>query len=372
MYDIIVFAHLFNPHIGGLEKYVENFYNNLSNRKVLVITSKYKKELSKDEEDQNISIKRIDCIEMVKGKYYIPSYKGVKQIVEVFKENRANKPEIHTHTRFYLNNWIATYLAKKNKLTHYHFEHGSSFVKDGSPFVRFSARIFDLFLAGYILRNSKLIFPVSESVREFLQPRYPKLSYGPTIYNSYPFLLDTFPNKRKPEILKLLFVGRVIRSKGIYELIDACISMKEESIPFTLTIIGDGSEMNNIKKIIKEKNLSSHINMMGLLPFEETQKHFSKYDIFINPSYTEGLPTAVLEGLANGLFVVATDVGGTKEIIPKEKLIPLEDLSGKSIKNSVVHILKNWNEETGIYKEIYNTAKNKFNWKENIKKYENK
>jgi glycosyltransferase involved in cell wall biosynthesis len=372
MYDIIAFAHLYKPHIGGLEKYVENFYKNLTNKKVLIITSKYEKALLKYEEDQNISIKRIDCIEVVKGKYYIPTPNGLKQIVDVFKENRENNPEIHTHTRFYLNNWIATYLAKRNKLTQYHFEHGSSFVKDGSLFVRLCAWIFDLFLAGYILRNSKLIFPVSDSVREFLQSRYSKLRYGPTIYNSYPFPLDTFPDRRKPEIIKLLFVGRVIRSKGIYELIDACISMNENHIPFTLTIIGDGSEMNSIKRLIKDNNLSGHITMMGLLPFEETQKQFSKYDILINPSYTEGLPTAVLEGLANGLFVVATDVGGTKEIIPKEKLVQLENLSGSSIKNNIVNILDNWDSEIKIYKEIYNTAKNKFNWKENIKKYENK
>ena len=372
MYDIIAFAHLYKPHIGGLEKYVENFYKNLSNKKVIIITSRYEKELSRDEHDQNTTIKRIDCIEVVKGKYYIPTYNGLKQITKIIKENKGNNPEIHTHTRFYLNNWIATFLAKRNKLTHYHFEHGSSSVKDGSPFVRFSAWIFDIFLARYILRNSKIVFPVSDSVREFLQSRYSKLRYGPTIYNSYPFPLYAFPEKRKPEILKLLFVGRVIRSKGIYELIDACISMNENHIPFTLTIIGDGSEMNSIRQLIKDNNLSEHITMMGLLPFEETQKQFPKYDILINPSYTEGVPTAVLEGLANGLFVVATDVGGTKEIIPKEKLIPLENLSGTSIKNSIVHIFENWDDEIKIYKEIYNTAKNKFNWKENIKKYEKK
>ncbi len=370
MYDIIVFAHLYKPHVGGLEKYVENFYKNLSNKKVLVITSRYDKKLAEIETNGNTDILRIDCIEMVKGKYYIPTPSGLKQIVEVIKENQGNNPEIHTHTRFYLNNWIATFIAKRNHLIHYHFEHGSSFVKDGSLFVRLCAWIFDFFLAGYILRNSKLIFPISDSVREFLQSRYSKLKYGPTIYNSYPFPLDIFPNKRKPEILKLLFVGRIIRSKGIYELIDACVSMNENRIPFALTIIGDGSEMSNIKRLVKDNNLSGHISMMGLLPFEETQKQFSKYDIFINPSYTEGLPTTVLEGLANGLFIVATDVGGTKEIIPQERLIPLGNLSGRAIKNDIVHIMENWDDEVKIYKDIYNTAKNKFNWKENIKKYE--
>jgi glycosyltransferase involved in cell wall biosynthesis len=370
MYDIIVFAHLYKPHVGGLEKYVEHFYKNLSNKKVLVITSRYDKKLSERENDGNTDILRIDCIEMVKGKYYIPTPSGLKQITQVIKEHKENTPEIPTHTRFYLNNWIATFLSKRNHLTHYHFDHGSSFVKDGSLFVKLCAWIFDFSLAGYILRNSKLIFSISDSVREFLQSRYSNLKYGPTIYNSYPFPLEIFPNKRKPDILKLLFVGRIIRSKGIYEMIDACVSMNENHIPFSLTVIGDGSEMSNIKRLVKDNNLSGKISMMGLLPFDETQKQFAKYDIFINPSYTEGLPTTVLEGLANGLFVVATDVGGTKEIIPQERLIPFGSLSGRAIKNDIVHIMENWDDEVKIYKDIYSTAKNKFNWKENVKKYE--
>ncbi len=372
MYDIIVFAHLYKPHIGGLEKYIENFYKKLTNKKVLIITSKYDSFLTENDKDESLDIKRIDCKEIVKGKYYIPTLNGIKQIKAIFEENKSNNPEIHTHTRFYFNNVIATFYSKKYNLKHYHFEHGSSFVKDGSLFVKTCAWIFDHTLAWYTLKYSDLIFPVSESVREFLQSKYSKLRYGPTIYNSYSFTLDKFPSKQCPSILRLLFVGRVIRSKGIYELIDACILMNKENIPYILTIIGDGSEINNIKELVKKNKLENNVILKGMLPFEETQQEYTKNDILVNPSYTEGLPTTVLEGLANGLIVIATNVGGTKEIIPEYKLIALNNISGKSIKDWVTQIYRDWDKEVADYKQIYIDAKYKFNWKENIKKYENK
>ncbi len=368
MYDTIVFAHLYKPHIGGLEKYVENFYKNQPKKKVLIITSWYDKRTLTREVDANTEILRIDTWEMVKGKYYIPSFKGLKQIASTLKENR--KSEVHTHTRFYFTNFIATLLSEKYKQTHYHFEHGASFVKDDTFFVRMIAWIFDHTLARYILRHSKRIFPVSNGVRYFLEKNFSHLNVGETIYNSYPFVSESFKQKSQPKILKLLSVGRIIRSKGVYELIDACTLLKESNISFTLTMIGDGSEICNLRRLIKDNGLEKYITLKGLLPFEETQREFQHYDIFLNPSYTEGLPTTVLEGFANSLFVVATDVGGTREIVPEEKLIPLEKLSGKSIKDKVVEIYGNWEREGNDYVKIYKEARNKFSWARNVKKFE--
>jgi len=368
MYDIIVFAHLYKPHIGGLEKYVENFYKNQPQKKVLVITSWYDKKTLSREVDQNIEIQRIDTWEMVRGKYYIPSFKGLKQIISILKANKSS--EVHTHTRFYFTNFIATLLSQKYHQKHYHFEHGASFVKDDTVIVRMIAWIFDHTLSGYILRHSKKVFPVSDGVREFLQKHFFHLNLGATIYNSYPFVGESFKQKSQPKSLKLLSVGRIIRSKGIYEIVDACTLLKESNISFTLTMIGDGSEMENLKRLIKDNGLERYITLKGLLPFEETQAEFQKYDIFLNPSYTEGLPTTVLEGLANSLFVVATDVGGTREIIPQEKLIPLENLSGKSIKDMVVEIYGDWAKEGKDYVRIYKDARYKFSWTRNVKKFE--
>ncbi len=271
MYDIIAFAHLYKPHLGGLEKYVENFYKHLPNKKVLVVTSKYFKDLPTEEKDGILDIFRLDCIEIVKGKYFVPSLKGIREIKKIIDSNQ--KAEIHTHTRFYFTYCIALFFAKRFKPLHYHFEHGSSFVKDGSLLVRVFAYIFDHTFSKYILNSAKYVFPISESVKQFMKSIYKNLEYGPTLYNSYNFKNESFSKKQKPEILKLLFVGRVIRTKGIYELVEACKRLKESNFKFKLTMIGDGSEIPEVRKLIKEYGLEKEIELKGVLHHIFSDQH---------------------------------------------------------------------------------------------------
>ena len=368
MIKIISFIHLFNPHVGGVEKYTENFYQHLPDKSI-IITSKYKDDIKDIEDIGSLHIVRIDSIEVIKGKYFIPSIKGIKQIRDVFSKQITPETEVHTHTRFYFTNVIATYLAKKNKLKHYHFEHGSSFVKDGSILVRVFAYIFDKTFAKYILKNSQLIFPVSESVRDFLNKNYKNIKLGPTIYNSYNFTNKEFKYRSKPETLKIIFVGRIIKSKGIYELIEACKLLSEKNIKYTLTIVGDGSERENIERNIRKYGLGNNVEIKGELPYKQVQSEYTKNDMLVNTSYSEGFGLTSLEAIANNLIVVATDAGGTREIIPRNKLIELNQLSPEIIAQNIISSWNNWDKEQKEFAKIFNGAKKKFNIKDNIDRY---
>lgn len=370
MKSIIVFSHLYKPHLGGLEKYVEKFYSNLPKEtKITIITSKYLPDLFGKEIDDNITIVRLDCIEVIKGKYFIPSIRGIKQIKEVFESENQKNCHVDTHTRFYLTNVIATYFAKRYRLSHYHFEHGSSFVKDGSLLVRFFAYMFDKTFANYVLKSAKLVFPISLSVKKFLQKNFKSLKYGPVIYNSFEFKDKTLPVKSKPKKLKLLFVGRVIKSKGIYELIDACKLLSDENFPYSLTIIGEGTESDRIKKYIEKKSLEKKVFVRGALPFDKTQEEYTKHDMLVNPSYTEGLPTTVLEGLANGLLIVATDVGGTREIMNPNDLINPKILTPKNLYKKIKNFYEKWEEKYTKLVTIHTEAAKRFEKNINKNKY---
>ncbi len=369
MKNIYVFSSFYKPHLGGVEKYVENFYKRLPNHNSTIVTSKYEKLLQYEDKDENLKIIRVDSYQILKDKYYIPTIQGLKEINKLLKINPTIETEIHTHTRFYLTNFVATILARKYKIKHYHFEHGSSFVRDGSALVRLFAYLFDHTLGKYILNKSDLVFPISEGVRKFLEENYKNAKLGPTIYNSYKIKYKSFKQSVKPAKPKLLFVGRLVKSKGIYELIEAAKILKEENFTFTLTLIGDGSEKSNLEKYLLDSKLSNQVTIKGRMPYEETQLEFPKYDIFINPSYTEGLPTTVLEALFNNLLIVATNVGGTNEILPEKMLIKIGDLSPEKISEYIKNILNNWEKLQTEYESIYEDRKEKFGWDENIKKY---
>lgn len=375
MHDIIVFSQFYKPHLGGVERYVESFYTNklLSPKRILIVTSKHLKDLKSAEKLGTVEVLRLESIELIRGKYFIPTFKGLKQIIGIFEENKIfnNYPEIHTHTRFYLNNFIATKLAKKYHLKHFHFEHGASFVQDGSFFVRIFALLFDMTLSRYILKNADLVFPISKSVKKFLQRNYKNITFGPILYNSYNFKNKNFVSKKKPKKPRLLFVGRITKSKGIYELAEACKLLSNGNFPFTLTIVGEGSEKGNLKKYIKNNSLGKCIFIKGGLSYEETQREYTKHDIFVNPSYTEGFGLTTLEALANNLLIVATDAGGTSEIIDRAKLIPLNLLTPKNLSEKIKRTYYNWDEEILLHKALFDKKRRIFNIEETINKYLN-
>ena len=89
-------------------------------------------------------------------------------------------------------------------------------------------------------------------------------------------------------------------------------------------------------------------------------------DILVNPSHQEGLPTTVLEGLLSGCVVVATDVGGTKEISDKDDLILVKSGEVKDLQKALEYALQNHKKLSGL---SYVSVKKKFDWTKNVEKY---
>lgn len=107
----------------------------------------------------------------------------------------------------------------------------------------------------------------------------------------------------------LLFVGNLNAGKGVDLLIDAVPASGIEGV--TLHILGDGPSMGVLKSLAGGRDVVFH----GRQPFARIGTWMNAADIFCLPSYDEGMPNVVLESLACGTPVVATDTGGIPEII---------------------------------------------------------
>lgn len=87
-------------------------------------------------------------------------------------------------------------------------------------------------------------------------------------------------------------------------------------------IVGDGEDRLKLEAFVRENKLESRVAFLGFMSKNEVLTGILPgTDIFVNPSLQEGLPTTVIEALLSKCVVVATDVGGTKEISDKEDLI---------------------------------------------------
>lgn len=114
--------------------------------------------------------------------------------------------------------------------------------------------------------------------------------------------------------LKLLYVGRLAPGKGL-EFLIKCLS-KINHFEFTLTVVGDGIIKEDLIQLVKKHNLTNKIKFKGYIHFSKNLlNEYSSHDIFIMPSFSEGLPQVVFEAMSRGIVVVATNVGGIPDQI---------------------------------------------------------
>ncbi len=113
-----------------------------------------------------------------------------------------------------------------------------------------------------------------------------------------------------------LYSGRISEEKGIINLVEAFKSIKIG----TLYIAGDGPEKQRIEQIIKENYLEDRIKLLGYLNSEEMKKALANCRFLVLPSiWYENCPFSIIEALAMGKPVVASNIGGIPELIENEK-----------------------------------------------------
>lgn len=127
-----------------------------------------------------------------------------------------------------------------------------------------------------------------------------------------------------------------VRWKGQHDVIKALYCLKKQGIKFKYELIGAG-DATYLNKLIKKFKLESQVNILGVKKHEEVFEWLDKIDIYIQPSYQEGLCRAIVEAMSRGCPVICSNVGGNKELISSDMIFK----KGK-IRN-IVKILKEIN-----------------------------
>jgi len=127
--------------------------------------------------------------------------------------------------------------------------------------------------------------------------------------------------------VKLIFAGRVVENKGIFDILEAM-----KGCPGVhLTVVGDGSQRNALENLATELHLQPHAKFTGRVEHAEIGRHYSASDIYLNASKIDNQPLSILEAFACGLPVVTTDAGGIPDIVTDENtgfLVPVGDYQG--------------------------------------------
>lgn len=120
------------------------------------------------------------------------------------------------------------------------------------------------------------------------------------------------PPERSPttgDRFNILFLARVEKDKGIYETLDAYLRVKQNFPATSLTVAGEGSELDAARRYASSRQLKD-VEFVGHVQGAERRKVFRMANAYLFPSYHEGLPLSVLEAMAYGIPVVTSAVGG--------------------------------------------------------------
>jgi glycosyltransferase involved in cell wall biosynthesis len=201
--------------------------------------------------------------------------------------------------------------------------------KHGGTLAEFCRR-YPLFLVRLVLSLPDAIVVLSraelEEYRAFL-PRQ-NIVLVPNGIDLLPFRKKARPEKKPGEPLRILYVGRLAPGKGLSEILEAMALLRGRAVATRLVIAGGGQDEAALKLRASELGLDEVVSFAGPAHGERKADLLAESDVLLLPSYSEGLPYAVLEGMAAGAVPVVTPVGALPDVVEKAVhglFVPVKD-----------------------------------------------
>lgn len=116
----------------------------------------------------------------------------------------------------------------------------------------------------------------------------------------------------EPGRSEVLYVGRLIREKGLFELLDAFATLRSRRVCH-LTIAGEGPESGALLRRAASLGIEQDVTFTGHLLESDVHGLYRAADVLVLPSYSEGLPTVLLEAMSEGLPIVTTRIRGAAD-----------------------------------------------------------
>lgn len=116
---------------------------------------------------------------------------------------------------------------------------------------------------------------------------------------------------------EFVLLGRLGKRKGAYDLVNAVEIAVKTNPHIKVYMAGDG-EVDKVKEEVRQKHLEDNIEVVGWIDFDGKKELLKKSATLVLPSYNEGLPMSVLEGMASGKAIISTTVGAIPEVVKEE------------------------------------------------------
>lgn len=245
-----------------------------------------------------------------------------------------------------------------------------SFTHNNNPFKK---KIFFDFLSKTVLRHQVFhATALSEQLEiKNLFGEKTKVFTLPNLLNFPNLSLSSIQTHGSGDEVKLLFISRVDKKKGIEILLNAIKELKHQSINIKLTIIGSGSEeyQNELKNLCKELGIDELIIWKGSVEWNEKFNDILNTNVLVLPSYNENFANIVLETLYAGRPVIVTKYVGLSDYVSNHKMGWVIDTNSDDIVSSVKEYISQKSFWQSKALEMHNQIKKDYNSEELAKQY---
>lgn len=189
------------------------------------------------------------------------------------------------------------------------------------------------------------IVVVSEETRNFLTERYPEISDKISVIKNIVDITAIRDSTLSSEIDKndadimLCTCGRISGEKGYDLAVDAAKYLKDKNYSFVWNLVGDGPQMDDLKKRVKEYNLEEYIKILGQK--NNPYPWINSCDIYVQSSYEEAQPLTIMEAQILQKPVVSTNTVGARNLVIDGEDGIITDIDGESIGKGIEYLLLN-------------------------------
>ncbi len=350
----ILFFNYEYPPLGGGAGYASNYilkeFSKIKDLEIDFITSATDEKYSIEKIGDNINIYKVPIGKNGNNLHFqsqkeliVYAWKALFVANKLAKENKYDL----THSFFTVPCGVISLYLKMTKKIPYIISLRGSDVPGYSERFKFIYFILKP-LIKLIWRKSAAVISNSQGLRDLAtqtdrKQKIEVICNGIDVNNFHP----DESKRAKDKFIITLGGTRITARKGINYLIEALSTLAPKYPNIFLRLVGEGNEKEALTSLIKELNLEKFVDFAGLISRDKIATYYQEASVFVLPSLNEGMSNAMLEALASGLPILATQTGGTEELVEDEingmiiKMKDAEDLAEKIemiLKNDVLRV----------------------------------
>jgi glycosyltransferase involved in cell wall biosynthesis len=371
---LCVVTHTFLPNVGGIERVVYEQCKRLMQRQFETMVLTHRNYTAKNYVFGGIKVQCYDSLNIgfrLGIPYAIPQVSSLATFLETIKSNNL----IHVHGHPYLSSFLAAKIAKRYSKPLVLTQH-NTFIEYNNIWDT-AERLNDLVIGKQVLNEVDKIIVVSNATRNYIlsldaDPEKIEVVHNGVDLDRFKPISEIKGEMRKklsiPEdAIVVLTVRRLVYKNGIDTLLESAALVVKKNPRLVFVVVGKGPDFEEVKERMAHLGIQRNFRLTGFVSDKDLPLYYNVADLFALPSKSgEGLPLVVLEAMACGLPVIATNVGGTSEVMSEDygKLVPPN--SPESLAEAVIEF--SHKDLTMLKKKSRMMMEQKYSWDKNVDK----